>query len=157
MPIHRTSPTIDALNGVIAILNRSLAAYLHSAHPYQGYGDHRDEKIVETLEQVVADQQRLVDRIATLVLEQGGRVDLGEFPMEFTGLHDLSASYLIKKLVEGQRRDLARLERLIERLRLAPLPRALAEESLGLGKGHLELFEELARLPGAPPKLSVVG
>jgi hypothetical protein len=146
---------IRASNEAIGILNRSLAHYLHSARPFVGFGDPRDERIVETLEQIVADQQRLVDRIASLVLEQGGKVDLGEYPMEFTGLHDLSAGYLIKQLIAYQRRDLARLERCVELLRTAPLPRALVEEALGTTKGHLELLEELAKSDG--PQLAVVG
>lgn len=134
------SETIAALNRLVQIHNRSLAMYLHSARPWTRPGD---ELASETLKMIAADHQRTVDRLGRVVLDFGGRVDMGEFPMEFTDLHDLSMSFLLKELVRYQKRDIRRIQQCIDDLRLAPLARAVGEESLGAAKGHLDTLEEL--------------
>jgi hypothetical protein len=141
-----TTSTIDALNKLYVLHHRSLAVYLHYAPPNQLS---RHAKAAAVLAQMVADQTRTADRLATLVLDAGGQIDPGEFPMWFTGLHDLSVEYLVNKLIERQERFIAACERLADSLTLAPYAQAAAREAIGEAKGHLDNLRELAAEPAA--------
>jgi hypothetical protein len=133
--------TIDALNRLYVLHHRSLPAYLHYAPP-SGLARIPESRTV--LAQIAADHARESDRLATLVLDHGGTVDPGEFPMWFTGLHDLSVEYLVKQLIERQRKFIAAAEKIADELRLSPLAQAAAREAVGEAKGHLDNLQELA-------------
>lgn len=135
-----SASTIDALNRLYAIHNRSLPMYLRYAVPWTHRGD---ESACEVLQQVAADQQRTVDRLGTLILDCSGDVNSGEFPMSFTGLHDLSLDYLIGLSIKYQQRDIADIEACVAQLQTFPLGKAMAEEILGEAKGHLDSLSEL--------------
>ncbi len=132
--------TNEVLNRLLVIHRRSLPMYLSWAQPW---ADRGDRKAQDALSHVAADQQYLVDRIATLILDNGGVVTPGEFPLIFTGYHDLSMGYLLPKVIALQKEDVAAIEECVDMLRLAPMIKAVAEESLGAAKGHLESLEEL--------------
>ena len=136
-----SSNTIDALNRLYVLHNRSLAAYLHYAQP-AGLAALPQAKAV--LAQIATDHARESDRLATLVLDHGGTVDPGEFPMWFTGLHDLSVEYLVKQLIERQRRFIAAAEKIADELRMSPMASAATREAVGEAKGHLDNLQELA-------------
>jgi hypothetical protein len=133
--------TIDLLNRLYVLHYRSLSVYLHYAPPNQ-LASHLHAAGV--LAQVVADQTRTADRIGALIIESGGTVDPGEFPMSFTGLHDLSLDYLLKLLIDRQQRTIAACERIAAQLDMAPFAQAIAREAVGEAKGHLENLQELA-------------
>jgi hypothetical protein len=96
---------------------------------------------------MVADQTRTADKLATMILDANGQVDPGEFPMSFTALHDLSVEYLVKQLIERQKRHIAACEKLADQLTMAPYAQAAAREAIGEAKGHLDNLEELAAEP----------
>jgi hypothetical protein len=131
---------IDILNRILVLHERSLPVYLSYAPPYQ-LAAHPKAKAV--LDQIVADQRRTIDRLGTLVIESGGTVDYGEFPMSFTSLHDLSLDYLLKVLIERQEKFVAVCEKLVDMLNMAPFAQAAAREAVGEAKGHLENLREL--------------
>jgi hypothetical protein len=132
--------TIDVLNRLLVLHERSLPMYLGYAPPNR-LEDHPQAKAV--LDQIVEDQRRTIDRLATIVLDSGGTVDFGEFPMAFTSLHDLSLGYLLKLMVERQTKFVAACENLANLLATAPFAQAAARETLGEAKGHLENLKEL--------------
>ena len=132
--------TIDVLNRLLVLHERSLPMYLGYAPPNR-LEDHPQAKAV--LDQIVEDQRRTIDRLATIVLDSGGTVDFGEFPMAFTSLHDLSLEYLLKLMVERQTKFVAACENLANLLATAPFAQAAAREALGEAKGHLENLKEL--------------
>ena len=134
------------LNRLLQVVNRTLPMYFSDVPPYIARGD---ESAIETLRQIVAEQQSLCRRINDLILEKRSRVDMGEFPMEFTGLNDCSLEYLLGRMIEYQRRDIKTIEQCVEQLHQDPRAKALAEETLGVFRGHLESLEELQRKPGA--------
>lgn len=134
------SSTIDVLNRLSVAHSRSLPVYLSYAGPWIPASEGRNG---ETLLQVAADQKRMADRIGTMLLDLGGTVDPGKFPLKYTALHDLSYEYLLGKLVENQRQTVRTIEACAADLTLAPLARSLAEEALGEARGHLEMLEEL--------------
>lgn len=137
--------TVDVLNRLYAIHQRSLPIYLSYAKPWS-LGD--DDRALGVLAEIVADQKLTIDRFATLILDHNGDVEPGEFPMSFTGLHDLSVDYLVQQMIEHQQRDIAAIERSVGQLRMAPLAKALAEESLGAAKAHLDSLVELTEPAG---------
>jgi len=132
--------TTEILNRLLVLHVRSLPMYLSYAPPYQ-LGSHERAKGV--LDQIVEDQKRTIDRLGALILESGGTIDYGEFPMSFTSLHDLSLAYLLKLLIERQQKSVAASAKLADMLSMAPYAQAAAREAVGEAKGHLENLQEL--------------
>ncbi len=132
--------TTEILNRLLVLHMRSLPMYLSYAPPYEFA---RHEKAKAILDQIVEDHKRTVDRLGTLILDSGGTIDYGEFPMSFTSLHDLSLSYLIKLLIERQQKQIVVCEKLADQLGMAPYAQAAAREVVGEAKGHLENLQEL--------------
>ena len=133
--------TNEILNRLLILHERSLAVYLHYAAP-----EHieKSPRIGEVMRQMAEDHLRTVDRLGTLILENHGAVDHGEFPMSFTSLHDLSPEYLLRLMTERQQKVIAAIEKLADMLSHAPYAQAAAREALGEAKGHLENLEEAA-------------
>lgn len=132
--------TYEILNRLYVLHNRSLAAYLSYARPW---AIQAHPKTAAVLEQMVADEQATADRLAGLILETGP-VEPGEFPIIFTGWHDLSVEWLVEKLIERQQKTIILIERFVSQLNLAPYAQAVARETLGQAKGHLENLQEVA-------------
>jgi hypothetical protein len=132
--------TTEILNRLLVLHVRSLPMYLSYAPPYEL---DRHEHAKEVLHQIVEDQKRTIDRLGTLILDSGGTVDYGEFPMSFTSLHDLSLAYLLKLLIERQQKFIAASAKLADMLSMAPYAQAAAREAVGETKGHLENLQEL--------------
>lgn len=134
--------TNNILNRILVLHNRSLPVYLSDAVPWMSGG--RDE-VREVLSTIASDDRRTVDRIGAFILQNDGDVAAGEFPMQFTSLHDLSIDYCLQKVIERQRNDVQFLEQAAAALERAPMAQALAEEALGAAKGHLQSLEELVQ------------
>jgi hypothetical protein len=133
--------TNAVLNRLLVLHHRSLPTYLGYASPWVQPGR---EAAAQTLQQIVAAHQRMVDRLGEAILEHRGTIEFGRFPFAFAALHDLSLDYLWSKLVAYQERAVAELQAAVDELRLAPVAQALAAEALGEAKGHLESLRELA-------------
>ena len=131
--------TLNLLNRLLAIHQRSFPMYLCSAPPFTG---EPDEKASETLVQIVEDQTGMAKRIISLILSSGSQPESGDFPMEFTDMHDLTIDFVVRRSVGYQVQDIASIKACVEALRLAPTAHVLAEEALGMAKGHLESLEE---------------
>ena len=145
-----SSDTIEILNRVLVLLTRSFPQYMRWARPYIPAGR---EKVTETIDQIVAGQNALADRLSQYIFESGGLPDPGRFPIEFTDTHDLGIDFLIQEAIGYQKEDIANLQECVDALRLAPAAQALASEVLGLAKGNLESLEELRVKPGASTKI----
>jgi hypothetical protein len=132
--------SVDLLNRLLAVHGRSLPIYLADAEPWVGRGG---SEAVEVLQAIAADQQRTVDRIGELIVDEGGRLNLGGFPMKFTSYHDLSIDFMVTKLIEWQRADVHKIEAVVAETENGSTIRAIAEEALGAAKGHLQSLQEL--------------
>lgn len=132
--------TNDILRRLLILHQRSLPVYLSYAAPWRIKAHPRAQA---TLDQIVADQLHTVDRLGTMILDNNGTIDNGEFPMAFTGLHDLSPDYLIALCIERQKKLIVVIEKLADTLEMAPFAQAAAREALGEARGHLENLEEL--------------
>lgn len=141
-----TLSTNDILNRVLIVHNRSLATYLHDAMPWVRFGDNR---AMETMRQIVRDQKQVVDRLVTLIAENNGVAEHGEFPLPFTAYHDVSFDWLLPMLITRQQKTVQYLQKCADQLSLAPMAKAVVEETVGMAKGHLEMLEEL-QTPAQP-------
>jgi hypothetical protein len=138
--------TIDTLNRVLEILERSFPQYLRWARPFIPPGR---ENVMQTIDTIVAGQDALAERVSQQVFEAGGLPDHGDFAIEFTDTHDLDIDFLVAEAIDCLRQDIADLEQCVDALRLAPSAQSLASEALGLTKGDLELLEKIPLDPGA--------
>jgi hypothetical protein len=136
--------TIDVLNRVLAILQRSFPQYMRYARPYIPPGR---ENVMESINDIATAQDALAERVSQYVFESGGQPDAGKFPVEFTDTHDLAIDFLIQEAIGCQKQDVADLEQCVEKLRLAPAAQSLTAEALGMAKGHLESLQELRAKP----------
>jgi hypothetical protein len=141
--MHSTNTNL-ALNELVVILNRSLPMYLSHAAPWVAYG-HQEAQ--QTLDLLVADARHYATRISELLVARRHTVDLGEFPMAFTSLHDVSLDFLIEHLIAHQKRDLYRIEAITNRLSGDPEARAVAHEVLTNGQSHLKAIQSLQAQP----------
>ncbi|HEX4412696.1 MAG TPA: hypothetical protein VH107_03645 [Lacipirellulaceae bacterium] len=146
-----SADTIDALNRVIEILERSFPQYMRWARPYIPPAR---ANIMQTIETIVVGQNALTARIAEQIFESGGLADHGDFPIEFADTHDLDIDYLIDESLDCLKQDISELEGCVDNLRLSPAAQTLASEALGLTKGHLELLEKLDTAPADGTKLT---
>lgn len=131
--------TVQILNRLLAIHGSSLPMYLASAPPHRQFGD---ESAWETLQHITDDQQQMIDKIADHVESLDGTPNMGEFPMEFTGLHDLSMDFILRKALQRQKNEVALIEQISADLEPGSQARALSQESLGAAKAHVEALEE---------------
>lgn len=138
--------TIDVLNELLRVQYRSLPMFLAGAEPWTREGD---ERAATALSNIVADQQAMVQRLGEAILDRGGQVDTGNFPIEYAELHFLALDYLLKELVARQHNDVAAVERCAARLTTDRAARTLAEEVLGQERAHLETLQSLLASSGA--------
>jgi hypothetical protein len=133
--------TYQILNRLLTILYRSLPMYLTYATPRRHQGE---EQALKTLKLIAADQEQISQRIGQYIIEHHGPIEIGEYPIEFLDLHDLSLDFLVGRLIDYQKRDISAMEACVALLKHERGAAALAEEALGGARGHLESLEELA-------------
>jgi hypothetical protein len=134
--------TIHLLNRLLGIVSRSFLQYLKFSQPYVPPGR---KEVLEVLETMVTDQNSMADRISQMVMDQKELARTGEFPMEFTDLHDLDIDFLVDRAMVYQRQDIELVGQLLHQLQLSPAAKSLAEETLGMAKGHLQSLQELVQ------------
>lgn len=132
--------TNAVLNRLSVIHSRSLAMYLSYAVPWVAGAN---GEASQRLGLIAEDQRRTADQLGEMILENGGVVDPGEFPMRFTSMNDLSFDFLLQQLVDRQQRDVAAIESCVQRLEGDPAAKAVAQEALGAAKAHLVTLREL--------------
>ena len=131
---------IEILNELLALHSTSLAMYLSNAKPWTIGSDPR---ATQALDEVAADHKRMVDRIGRVILGYDGIVRYGEFPMQFTDLHDLSTEFLISAVQNEQQSTDKRITEIVESLGEFPEALAVAQEAAGASKGHLDNLADL--------------
>jgi hypothetical protein len=141
-----SSDTIALLNRIHVILYRSLPMYLAWARPWSNGSQDAAHTL---LDRIVTGQRQICDRLCTLVLELGGTIEYGHFPMSFTSLHDCSLDYVLRLALARQEKEVALLTRLSDELRLVPVAQALALEALGESKANRDMLRESLALPAS--------
>lgn len=132
--------TNSLLNRLLAIVGRSFPQYLQYSRPYIPPGR---SSVIETLDAIVSDQNVMVERLTDVLNDSNTPPRFGEFPMQYTDLHDLDIDFLMQMAVNYQQQDITSIAAIADELRLAPAAQSLAEEVLGMTKGHLDSLLEL--------------
>ena len=132
--------TAELLNRLLAIESRSFPQYLQYSRPHVPPGR---TDLMEAIDAIVTDQNGLADRVSQMLIESHLPLRTGEFSMEFTDLHDLDISFLIGPAIDYQKQHIEDLNILVEESQMAPAVKSLAEEALGMAKGHLDTLQEL--------------
>ena len=131
---------VNLLNRLLAIQCKSFPQYMRWSRPFVPPG--RND-VMETIASVAVDQDSIAQRLSDMITDAGFLARTGEFPMEFTDMHDLGIDFLINAAVAYQEQDVAAISALVDRLQTAPAGKAIAEEALGMAKGHLDTLREL--------------
>ena len=119
--------------------------YLVSAPPHRMSNQ---DKAWETIRHIIDDQKLMIDKIGDHIESLEGTPNMGEFPMEFTGMHDLSLDFILARVLEHQQRDVELIEQLSNQLEAGSAAKALAQEALGAAKAHVQSLEEcLSTMP----------
>ena len=134
------SSIIDILNRMLGIHNASLVSYIKYAEPWVAYGQ---EESMALVKDAIEDQERSVKMLGERILELGGIVQPGAFPLTFTSFHDVSLDYLLNVLLVTQQDDIDVLQQCVNSLVVDTRDRAIAEEILGNAQAHLETFQEI--------------
>lgn len=133
-------PLVPTLNAILPQLARSLAVYLADARPWLPSGR---ERFRAELGALAADHRNYTNRLAAMILDLGGRPELGRFPTAYTDLHDVSAEFLLSRLVCSARADLSDARRAADQLPEGSAARNLVEEIRGNLQGHLDILQDL--------------
>src|SRR5262249_4719896 len=105
--------TIDVLNRLLVIHNRSLVTYLVEGCPWTRPGE---ERAFKALSLIAEDNRNTVNRIAHMIMDEGGAVDLGDYPLNFTRYNDLSLEFLLQESMRAQVEDSVKIEKCVEAL-----------------------------------------
>ncbi len=138
---------IAILNQLLRRLSASLPVYASQVPLWIGPGD---EPAAETLYRIAADDQQLAHRLAEAVRRAGGRPAPASFPAEYTGLHDVSVRYVLKRALAARQSDLAAARCWASQLGDAAFERPLLEDLLSTLEGHVRTLQAMAS-PQAPP------
>jgi hypothetical protein len=132
------------LNEALIILNRSLPMYLSDATPWVGFGE---EEMRKSLDRIVESNRENVRLLTELLHARRHPIDPGEFPMEFTGLHDVSIGYLIDPLIADQKQRIESLAACAQRLTRDTQGQSLLEDIVSAARHNLQALQALEHKP----------
>jgi hypothetical protein len=140
------------LNHILVTIETSFSMYLSYAAPYFSKDD---EAARAEFSNLIADQNTYIKKLGEAIIERNERPANADFPMDFTGTHDLSAKYLLKETVRLHAKDTDTITAAVKHLRSDPAAFALGEEILGNARGHLESMREIVARPAVPRVLPI--
>ena len=143
--LQNTSSVTDILNQLLHLLLRGLPAYVAEVNPWM---EPKSQPLRKALANLAADRGLFANRTNQAILDRGAYPDPGAFPLEYTGLNDVSMEYLTNELINSLNVDIEILRELSSQLREIPELHALTEEILGNTIGHAEILEERMRDEG---------
>ncbi|RCS47719.1 hypothetical protein DTL42_14475 [Bremerella cremea] len=128
------------LNRLAALHHRSLPTYLTYAKPWIPVGQEDDAHVIDD---IAADHHELVERVLQVLEKDDRPIHLGDFPMDYTDLNDLSLSYILNELKIYERKLLATLEEMALWADKDGPAFRLVQRATGLAVGHLQNLEEM--------------
>lgn len=127
------------LNRIAALHHRSLPTYLTYARPWVKAGSEDRAAIIDD---IAADHHDLVERILRVLEAEDRPIALGDFPMAYTDLNDLSLDFILQELTHYERRLLNTLEDIATWVDRDSDAFLLVNMAIGLAIGHLENLAE---------------
>ena len=132
-------PTNAALNQLLIDLGRSLLQYVGESWPWTA----STSSARQTVEKLVAQQQKSVAALAEMLSERAVPIDFGSYPTEYTDLQYLSLQFLLGELVRGGAEDVASVKSTIDECRSDAEAASLLEAIL---KSQTKILDELKTL-----------
>jgi hypothetical protein len=129
------------LADLVDTLGSSLHSYVAAAGVWSFPGD---EAIKLAIVDLVDDQRSLADRAGRLLAERGETPPSPVFPIRYTATHDVDLGAMLPRVLEGLRRQIGRLQRLVD-AGGAPGEIELVLEAREASLQHADVLEELAR------------
>lgn len=126
---------------LVDLLGSSLQAYLSAARVWTFPGE---EAVKLALVDLAEDERSILDRARQGLEERGQEVPRPAFPIHFTGLHDVDLGALLPRVIEGLRRQVADLERIVAEGR-DELAIDLAREARECAVQHADALEDIRR------------
>ena len=141
-----SSVVIGALNRLLAVHCQSVAMYVINTNPWVPRGEDQAQAVFGDL---VADRRELIQRLATYIDRLGGMPDCGQ-RHDYTVLNDLSLDFLLGRVISDQKETIHTIEQGLADFDSDMEAKALAQEALGMAKGHLESLEEVVQNSTGP-------
>jgi len=132
--------TSRKLNRLLALHCRSLPMYMLDAGSWRSDAA-KESDLLQLMNNIVVGHRAISQRIAQTIMDVGGVVSPGPFPMEFTDMNFLSLDYMVREVLELQRRDIGEIENIVRGLSDVPEAKAIAQEALGEARAHLEALQ----------------
>lgn len=132
--------TVGLLNRLFRIVHRSLPVYLAQARPWPGPSG---QKAQELLARMAADHQALAVRLAAAIRQEGGVVDFGRFPLEFTSMNDVTIDFILRKVHQRLEHKVRAMSHYVDDLADAPSLQPIAEDMHRLTLEHLAAIREM--------------
>jgi|WetSurMetagenome_2_1015567.scaffolds.fasta_scaffold392415_1 hypothetical protein len=143
MILTQRSPTVtDVLNQLLHLLLRGLPAYVVEANPWT---EPQSEGLRKALANLAGDRRLFANLAAQAILDRGDYPDPGTFPLEYTGLNDVSIAFLTQEIIHSLHIDIEVLPEISAQLATIPHLHDLTEEILGNSIGHAEILEEMLK------------
>ena len=140
---------VGSLSELVGLLGSSLAMYVADAGIWSYPGD---EDLKLALADLVVDQRSVHDRAAAVLDSRNVPVPGRDYPIQFTATHDVDLRYLMPRILEGLRRQVAMLDGIIEASAGDPETQELAREARGTTLGHCDVLSQIAsKARGASP------
>jgi hypothetical protein len=129
----------DALSQLVAILETSPVMYIADSGiwSYQG-----DEDLKLALADIVGDQRNVAERATAFLAEREVASPQRGYPLSYTAWHDLDLAYLLPRLIEGMRRQVAAIDRLTAADPGDAAAVELAHEAKATTLGHVDVLEQ---------------
>ena len=129
------------LADLVDTLGSSLHSYVAAAGVWSFPGD---EAIKLAIVDLVDDQRSLADRAGRLLAERGETPPSPVFPIRYTATHDVDLGAMLPRVLDGLRRQIGRLQRLVDAGGAAG-EIELVLEAREASLQHADVLEELAR------------
>lgn len=131
----------DALSHLVAILETSPVMYVADSGIWSYPGD---EDLKLALADIVGDQRNVAERAATVLAEREVAPPQTGYPLSYTAWHDLDLVYLLPRLIEGMRRQVAAIDTLVATRPDDAAAMELATEAKATTLGHIDVLEQQA-------------
>ena len=120
------STDLEILNRVLRELSSCFLQYAGECWPWTSAGA-EGAKLRGSVMQCVERQQQSIGLVAEHLAAHQDRVEFGKFPAEFTDLHYVSLTFLLKRLVESQTKLVESIDRTVTLLPSGDVCREILE------------------------------
>ena len=134
------STDLEILNRVLRELSNCFLQYAGECWPWTSAGA-EGAKLRDSVMQCVERQRQSIGLVAEHLAAHQDRVEFGKFPAEFTDLHYVSLSFLLKRLVESQTKLVEFIDRTVTLLPSGTVCREILETVSGNERANLAALQ----------------